>query len=337
MKFHLALRSILRAPGFASFSVLVMALGIGLTTVAFFVLNAVLLQPLDLPQPDRLVRIHPLDRRSGKLGATLPGLDFRDLRDRAEAFSAMTAYGTAKTTILVGGRAEQVRLTAVSRGWHETLGVQPVIGRGLFSSGTDETAVVISHAFWQSHMGADPDVLKKSIQSRGLVYPICGVMPGQGIFPEKTDIWAPMIPENDGSARSSFNYQVIGRLRPGVRAEQGKASLAVVAAALEKQYGSNKNRGYTLVDLREEMVGSYRAMLLTLGGAVLVVLLIACANVTNLMLARALGRQRELSIRMALGARARHLFGVVLSESLLICGLGGAAGLLLAMWAWPKP
>jgi predicted permease len=310
-----------------------MALGIGLTTVAFFVLNAVLLQPLDLPQPDRLVRIHPQNKKSGKLSVSVPGLDFRDLRDRAEAFTAMTAYWTGTATILLGGRAEQVQSTTVSPGWHETVGVQPAIGRGLFSSGTDETAVVISQAFWRSRMGADPDVLKKSIQSQGRVYPICGVMPGWGIFPEKTDIWAPMIPENDGSSRSSFNYRVIGRLRPSIPAEQGKASLAVVAATLEKQYSSNKNRGYTLVDLREETVGSYRAMLLTLGGAVFVVLLIACANVTNLMLARALGRQRELSIRMALGARARHLFGVVLSESLLICGLGGAAGLILAMWA----
>jgi putative ABC transport system permease protein len=333
MKLRLALRSVFRAPGFASFSVLVMALGIGLTTVAFFVLNAVLLQPLDLPSPDRLVRIHPVFKKSGRLVPNVPGLDFRDLRDRAEAFSAMAAYWSGRTTILVGGRAEQVRYTVVSPGWHKTLGVQPLIGRGLFSNGTDEASVLISHAFWQSRMGADPNALKRSIQAEGRVYGICGVMPGAGVFPEKADVWAPMIPENDGADRSAFNYRVIGRLRPGISAEQGKASLAVVAAALEQQYSGNKNRGYTLVDLRDELVGGYRAMLLTLGGAVLVVLLIACANVTNLMLARALGRQRELSIRMALGARARHLFGVVLSESLLICGLGGAAGLLLAMWA----
>lgn len=333
MKLRLAFRSILRAPGFASFSVLVMALGIGLTTVAFFVLNAVLLQPLDLPSPDRLVRIHPVFKKSGTLLVLVPGLDFRDLRDRVEAFSAMAAYQSGRTTILTGGRAEQVSYTAVSPGWHETLGVQPVIGRGLFANGTNESSVLISHAFWQSRLGADPDVLKRSIQAEGRVYGICGVMPAQGVFPEKTDIWGPVIPENDGAARSGFNYRVIGRLRPGVSADQGKASLAVVAAALEQQYRGNKDRGYTLVDLRKELVSGYRAMLLTLGGAVLVVLLIACANVTNLMLARALGRQRELSIRMALGARARHLFGVVLAESLLICGLGGAAGLLLAMWA----
>jgi putative ABC transport system permease protein len=333
MKLRLALRSVLRAPGFASFSVLVMALGIGLTTVAFFVLNAVLLQPLDLPSPYRLVRIHPVFKKSGRLVASVPGLDFRDLRDRAEAFSAMAAYWSGKTTILVGGRAEQVQYAVVSPGWHETLGVQPMIGRGLFSNGTDETSVLISHAFWQSRMGGDPNVLKRSIQAQGRVYGICGVMPGVGVFPEKAAVWAPMIPENDGADRSAFNYRVIGRLRPGISADQGKASLSVVAAALEKQYRGNKDRGYTLVDLREELVGGYRAMLLTLGGAVLVVLLIACANVMNLMLARALGRQRELSIRMALGARARHLFGVVLAESLLICGLGGAAGLLLAMWA----
>jgi putative ABC transport system permease protein len=233
MKLRLALRSVFRAPGFASFSVLVMALGIGLTTVAFFVLNAVLLQPLDLPSPDRLVRIHPVFKKSGRLVPNVPGLDFRDLRDRAEAFSAMAAYWSGRTTILVGGRAEQVRYTVVSPGWHKTLGVQPLIGRGLFSNGTDEASVLISHAFWQSRMGADPNALKRSIQAEGRVYGICGVMPGAGVFPEKADVWAPMIPENDGADRSAFNYRVIGRLLPGISAEQGKASLAVVAAALE--------------------------------------------------------------------------------------------------------
>jgi hypothetical protein len=111
--------------------------------------------------------------------------------------------------------------------------VQPLIGRGLFSNGTDEASVLISHAFWQSRMGADPNVLKRSIQAEGRVYGICGVMPGAGVFPEKADVWAPTIPENDGADRSAFNYRVIGRLLPGISAEQGKASLAVVAAALE--------------------------------------------------------------------------------------------------------
>ena len=122
---------------------------------------------------------------------------------------------------------------------------------------------------------------------------------------DNTDVWVGMVPENDGSTRTAFNYKIVGRLKSGITPEQGKANLASVAAGLEQQYPENKNRGYTLVDLRERMVGSYRSMLYTLGGAVLLVLLIACANVSNLLLARALNRKRELAIRMALRARAR--------------------------------
>src|SRR6267154_882790 len=332
MNLRHAYRFLLRTPGFALFAILELALGIGLTTTAFFVVNAVLLRPLDLPEPNQLVEILSTNKKTGKTHNTAPGLDFRDLRDRTSAFTSMAAYWFDKATVLVGNHAEQVQMASVSRGWVEAIGIQPILGAPLFSNAHDETAALISARFWKSRMGGDPNVLNRTIQLWGKVYSIRGVMPERVNFPANTDVWIGMVPENDGSTRTAFNYKIMGRLKPGVTPEQGKANLASVAAGLEQQYPENKNRGYTLVDLREWLVGSYRSMLYTLGGAVLLVLLIACANVSNLLLARALNRKRELAIRMALGAGARHLFAVVLSESLLISTAGGALGLLLAVW-----
>jgi putative ABC transport system permease protein len=333
MNFRFAYRFLLRTPGFTVFAILEMALAIGLTTIAFFVIDAVLLRPLDLPKPEQLVQIQPVNKLTGRAARTVPGLDFADLRDHTGAFTAMAAYWTGKSTVLAGNRAAQVVVTTVSRGWHQTLGIEPTLGTGLFSNGKKETAALVSYAFWQSQMGGDPGVLSRTVQVRGQAYAIRGVMPGRSVFPENTDIWVPMIPEEDGSTRTAFNYLVIARMKPEIRAEQAKANLTSVAAALEQQYpAENKNRGYTLVDLRERLVGSYRSMLFTLGSAIVLVLFIACANFANLLLARALNRRREMAIRMALGARAHHLFGDVLSESLLISLAGGAVGLLLAAW-----
>ncbi|HEY6390287.1 MAG TPA: ABC transporter permease [Bryobacteraceae bacterium] len=332
MNLRHAYRFLLRTPGFALFAILELALGIGLTTTAFFVVNAVLLRPLDLPEPSQLVQIQPTNKKTGKANNTAPGLDFRDLRDRTSAFTSMAAYWFDKAPVLIGNHAEQVHAASVSRGWVETIGLQPILGASLFSNANDETAALISARFWKSRMGGDPDVLNRRIQLWGKVYSIRGVMPDRVKFPDNTDVWVGMVPENDGSTRTAFNYRIVGRLKPGVTRERGKANLASVAAGLEQQYPENKNRGYTLVDLRKRLVGSYRSMLYTLGGAVLLVLLIACANVSNLLLARALNRRRELAIRMALGAHARHLFAVVLSESLLISAAGGSLGLLLAVW-----
>jgi predicted permease len=332
MNLRHAYRFLLRTPGFALFAILELALGIGLTTTAFFVVNAVLLRPLDLPQSNQLVEILSTNKKTGKTHNTAPGLDFRDLRDRTSAFTSMAAYWFDKATVLVGNHAEQVQMASVSRGWVEAIGIQPILGAPLFSNANDETAALISTRFWKSRMGGDPGVLNRTIQLGGKVYSIRGVMPDRVKFPANTDVWIGMVPENDGSTRTAFNYKIMGRLKSGVTPERGKANLASVAAGLEQQYPENKNRGYTLVDLREWLVGSYRSMLFTLGGAVMLVLLIACANVSNLLLARALNRRRELAIRMALGARARHLFAVVLAESLLISAAGGALGLLLAVW-----
>ena len=333
MNFRLAYRYLVRTPGFAIFSILELALGIGLTTIGFFVINAVLLRPLDLPHPDRLVQIQTLNKKTGRIGNNVPGLDFADLRDRTAAFDAMSAYWGGKSTALIGKRPEQVRIGVVSRGWHETIGIQPALGTGLFSIGTDENGALVSSNFWRSRLGGEASVLGRSIQVEGKEYTIHGVMPNRGVFPEKTDVWLPMIPEKDGSTRTAFNYRVIARMKAGATPEQARANLAAVAAGMEQQYpNENKNRGYTLTDLRERLVGSYRSILFTLGGAVLLVLVIACANVTNLLLARAVNRKRELAIRVALGARVRHLFGVVLSESLLVSLTGGALGLLLAAW-----
>ncbi len=334
MNLRVALRNLRRAPAFAVFAVIELALGIGLTTSAFFVIYAVLLKPLDLPDPGQLVHLQNTNRRTGRLGNRISGLDFKDLRDQTEVFTAMGAYASGDETILIGKRPEKTILTMVSRGWNETIGAQPLLGRGLFSDGPTETGALISEHFWRSRLGSDPAVLGRAVVVEGKSYAIKGVMPDRGAFPEKTDIWAPMVPENDGTSRTAFNYMAIARMKPGVSIDQAKANLQAVSANMERQYPKeHANLRYTAIDLRDRLVGNYRTMLLTLSGAVLLVLIIACANVTNLLLARALDRRRELAIRMALGGRARDLFAAVLSESVLIGVLGGAAGVLLASWA----
>lgn len=332
MNFRLAYRYLLRTPGFAIFSILELALGIGLTTTAFFVVDAVLLRPLDIPHPEQLVQVQPLNKKSGKANNTAPAPDFRDLRDRADAFQSIAAYYPDKTTILLGNRAEQATIVAVSRGWHETIGIQPVLGTGLFANTKQETGALISYGFWQSKLAGDAEVLRRTLQVHGTIYNIRGVMPDRGIFPEGTEIWIPIVPEDDSPSRTAFNYRLLGRLKASSDLARGKANLAAVAAGLEREFPENINRSYTATDLRERMVGSYRDMLMELSYAVGAILLIVCANVTNLLLARAVQRKRELAIRMALGARARNLFSAVLSESLLISLTGGALGLLLAVW-----
>src|ERR1700687_4673082 len=197
MNLRHAYRFLLRTPGFALFAILELALGIGLTTTAFFVVNAVLLRPLDLPEPNQLVQIQPMNKRTGKSGTRSTGLDFRDLRDRPSAFAGMTAYGYGQGTVLVGNHPEQVQAALVAPGWVETLGLQPILGASLFSSATDETGAFISERFWKSHLGGDPGVLNRTLQLWGKAYGIRGVLPSRGNFPDKTDVWVATVPEND--------------------------------------------------------------------------------------------------------------------------------------------
>ncbi|HUR95878.1 MAG TPA: ABC transporter permease [Gemmatimonadales bacterium] len=330
-----ALRSLGRSPGFAGITLLTLALGIGANTAIFSVVNAVLLRPLPFLEPDRLVRVREL-YGAGEQGS-VSGPNFLDWRARNHVFERMTASRGVTVSLLEGGEPEEVQATAVTVDFFRVLGVAPAIGRG-FVEGEDQgegQAVVLGDALWRTRFGADPAVVGRAVNLSGRTYTVIGVAPPALDYPGRTQLWLPLgFGTGRTLVRDSHSYDVLGRLRPGVAIEDAERDLAAVARTLAEQYPeSNTGRSVIARSLSAESVQAIRPALLMMSGAVGLVLLIACANVANLFLARAVGRQREFALRAALGARRWRLARQVLAEALLIAGLGGMLGVLLASWS----
>jgi predicted permease len=334
MKF--AWRSIRKNPGFSALAVVVMALGIGANTAVFTVVNAVLLRPLAYDNPERIVSISNYWKKTGLHGqASAP--DFHDWHDQTTAFAAMAYYGFAETAIAAGEDAEYTHVANTTAEFFRVLGVEPVVGRTYTDAetqpGSGEVAV-ISHSYWQAHFDGRRDVLGQTLRAFNRTLSIIAVMPPGFHFPDETDIWFPanaIFPET--TSRSAHNYIVIGRLKPEATLEQAQTQLTVLADRLEEQYPqSNSGKNAVVVRIRDEMVSSVRLTLYLLLGAVGLVLLMACTNVANLLLAKATTRTREIAIRTAIGASRKTIIRQLTCESLLLGLLGGAAGLLLAAW-----
>jgi putative ABC transport system permease protein len=333
-------RSLRRNPGFAALVVLIMALGIGANTAVFSVVNAVLLKPLAYRDPDRIVALSGSSTTGGgptALSKPVSILDFRDWRDQSTSFDAMAYYSSRETSVMPGSAAEYAQVTRVSPEFFRVFGVEPATGR-LF---TEEElkqggggALVISHAYWQSHFGGDPRVLGQTVRMYGKAISITGVMPPSFRFPDKTDFWFPantVFREPTAEYRGAHGYFAVGRLKPGVSVERAQTEIASIARRLEQQYPqSNKGRSVVVTRIRDEMTGDIRVTLYLLLGAVSVVLLIACANTATLLLGKATARAREVAVRAALGASRRRIVRQMITESLLLAFLAGAAGLLLA-------
>jgi putative ABC transport system permease protein len=336
MDLKFALRSLRRNPGFTFLAVAVMALGIGANTAVFSVVNAVLLRPLDYRDPDRIVTLASLWKKSGGHGP-VSAPDFHDWHNQSTAFSAMAYYDDDSTAVRAGSAAEYAHVAEVTPEFFQVFAVEPAIGR-LFTSeevkpgGTG--AVLISYAYWQSHFGANAQALGQSVHMLGGGFRIAGVLPSRFHFPNTTDIWMPAnVVVGETTSRSAHNYLVVGRLRPDVSLAQAQAQMTAIGARLERQYpGSNKGESVAVIRVRDEMVRSVRMTLLLLLGAVALVLLIGCANVANLLLARAAGRTREIAIRAAVGATRRRIVRQLITESAVLALIAAGAGLLLAKW-----
>jgi putative ABC transport system permease protein len=331
MDFRYALRSLRKNPGFTLLAVLVMALGIGANTAVFSVVNSVLLKPLDYRDPDRIVTVGTLWKNGGQQGQ-VSAPDFHDWHDQSTAFSALAYYAANETAVRAGSTAEYGRIAAVTPEFFAVFDVQPSLGR-LFTAEEQQprssAAAIISYSFWQSHFAGKPEALGQTIGIQDKTLSIVGVMPPRFQFPNKTDLWYPANTIfSETTSRSAHNYLVAGRLKPDVKLEQAQAQVASIAARLEKLYPpSNRNKSAIVTRMSD-----VRTTLYLLLGAVGVVLLIACANMANLLLAKSTSRTREIAIRAAVGASRGRIVRQLVTESLVLAAVSGLAGLMLALW-----
>jgi putative ABC transport system permease protein len=332
-------RLLAKNPGFSAVAILALALGIGANTAIFSVVDAVLFRPLPFREPDRLIAIWERDLKRGDDHDSVMAANYVDWRNRSQAFEEMAAHTGVSVNLTGLGEPERIRAARVSASLFPLLGAQPQIGRA-FSPDEDQPGhqrvTIISNGLWMSRFGADPQIIGHSITLNNQDYTVVGVMPASFALPlnEESQIWSPLVftPE-ELTLRNAHYLTVVGRLKPGVSMEQANVEMAGLAAQLAQQYPkSNQETGAAVFSLHSEIVGDVKIPLLIFLGAVTFILLIACANVANLMLARAAGRQREIAVRAAMGASRWRLIRQMLVESLALGLVGGAAGLLLALW-----
>ena len=336
------LRGIRRNPTFALVVISTLALGIGANVAIFSVVNAVLLRPLPFSEPDRLVAIAETHPDITRLQVSV--MDFRDWQSQAQSFTDLAAYSLESNDNLIltdAGAPEQLQASCITSNLFPLLGISPALGRSFTADeeqpGRDRV-VIISDALWQRRFGANKNLLNSTIRLNGENNLVVGVMPPGVQLPRQSDVWLPLSRLGQGNltSRTFHTVEVVGRLKPGVTLAQARHELEVIAGRLQQSYPStNKTIGVTLAPLQARLTNDVQPILLALFGTVGLVLLVTCANISNVLLARAEQRRKEIVVRATLGASRGRLFRQFLTESLLLAAVGGLAGVFLAVLGLP--
>ncbi|HKO96752.1 MAG TPA: ABC transporter permease [Pyrinomonadaceae bacterium] len=330
------IRSLLKRPGFTAIAVITLALGIGANTTLFSFVNGILLRPLPYKDPSRLVVLDETAPKQGVSSFAVSYPNFADWRAQNTVFEDIGIFQDGNYSLVGGGDPEQIPGARISQGMFEILGVAPQLGR-TFTAEEDRpdtnNVVILSHGLWQRRFGSASNIVGQSTMVQGRPHTIIGVMPGGFKFPETAELWVPMALTEKIYTRNDHGLSSIARLKPNVTLEQAQAEMNSIARRIEEQHPvTNEGMGVNVFSLRDNLAGDYRQALLILLGVVAFVLLIACANVANLLLARASARHKEFALRAALGASRGRIVRQVLTESALLSLMGAVVGIFLAVW-----